>query len=233
MATSGVIYAFGSVPGCTRPLRMERATKLSFDHRCLSPSTSSARTQHQPVPTPQPRYGRHLSEEKKASSDGLAIDGLRLFLPWPRPLRGMTEDLIIAFCATRPNATTAVYDINPALLQIRRKRMRDQGAEGFKRDRNSPDRPREPVLAVLPEETGCAEPAVVGYEARKNRKGLTGEKNCDANRTIGLVLLWQLMPKRMQPLGLWIPAERMMIVPILPRSKEGFSYRFFCDLLLL
>src|SRR5687767_13138722 len=76
---------------------------------------------------------------------------------WPRPLLRVTENLVVALRATSANTAAAVYQFNAATLQICREWVREQRLEGIERDRVTPDRPREPILAILAMETGRIE----------------------------------------------------------------------------
>ena len=88
----------------------------------------------------------------------------------------MTENLVVALCATSANTAAAVHQFNAATLQICCEWVREKRPEGIERDRVAPDWPREPVLAIVAMEACCVEVGA-NSKAGKKRKSLGGKEN--------------------------------------------------------
>jgi hypothetical protein len=104
----------------------------------------------------------------------------------------VTENPVVALCATSAITAAAVHQFNTATLQICRKWVREQRPESIERDWVTPDRPREPILAILAMEASRAKPAV-NSEAGKKRKGLGSKENGPCDGSILVVILWRFI----------------------------------------
>jgi hypothetical protein len=140
----------------------------------------------------------------------------------------VTENPIVPFRAAGSDSPAAVNDLNSTPLQICCEWMREQRTESVERDWIAPDRPRKPIITIVTMETGGVQYAAT-REGRKERKCLGGKEYCGTYGPICLVLLGQFVTERMEPLCLWIPAQGVMVIAVLPRAEECLRHCIFRD----